>query len=148
MKKRTFCLIICSIFLPCFISCEWLSGSSEFNNKERLEDIIGMNLPNYKVVQYIPNDLTWQGEFLDSAMIEFDEILPRAFFDSIDSYISGDSSATKSRWTRKDEHNYAYSAWVDDGGRVPECRKGKTDWWVVVQLSDTSKRALVISCHY
>jgi len=63
--------------------------------------------------------------------------------DNIDKAIKEDSIHCL-RWSKRDEHNFYYTALYGDGGRVPKCRVNDNDWYIELRISDNSKDAVII----
>ena len=113
-------------------------------DKSALEDMIGMPVPDYRVVDVrLEPEITWLGDCNDSILIEFDSIPSAQFIRCIQAEIESYDSTSVQRWQCEDGHTYIYWASVDDGGRVPKAWEGKHDWSTSFAVCDTSRNALI-----
>lgn len=121
------------------------SSNPEFKNREELEDVVEMRLPNYKVKKYYEDtSFDIHGDYSDSLLIEFDNMPSKAFIEKVNKMVEQDSGKTEKRWLKKDEHRYRFQARYGDGGRVPKCREGRSDWHISMDFSDNSKSAVIV----
>ena len=140
MKKKiilTFLLV-----LVVYIGCTQMSYS-EFDDKRTLEDVMEMHIPDYHVKKYV-NDRTldFHGDFSDSIYIEFDSIPSKAFIDSVKMRVKADEGKEHQRWLNRG-HKYRFQALHRDGGKVPKCREGQSDWAITLDFSDNSTKAVI-----
>jgi hypothetical protein len=55
-----------------------------FDNPTKIEDAIGIRLPDFKIKDYKPGEVHFTGDFGDSMIIEFDERIPKSIFDKFE----------------------------------------------------------------
>ena len=145
-KKRN--IIICIVIII-FIICITIPNSSEFDDKAALEEFMEMQIPNYEVKEYISDNLiTLHGDFTDKIIIEFDHVPSRAFIDSVKSRVNDDKPKEHKRWLSDGKHQYTFQAFYGDGGNIPNCRKEENDWFVRLDFSDNSKKAIIEYGHW
>ena len=71
MKKKT--KVACLIAIGAYAGYSLLPHHSELENKSTLEDVMEMQIPNYKVKQYIADPIIdFHGDYSDKIIIEFD----------------------------------------------------------------------------
>ena len=142
MSKKT--IIACCIGIGLYVGCSFFSNSSEFDDKATLEDVMEMQVPNYKVKRYVADPvIDCHGDFADKIYIEFDSILPQAFIDSVNHKVDADKEKENKRWLKHNEHRYRFQARYEDGGRTPKCREGQHDWFISFEFSDNSKEGII-----
>ena len=142
MNKKV--VIACCIGLGLYIGCSLFPQHSEFDDKATLEDVMEMQLPNYKVKEYISDPIIdCHGDFSDKIVIEFEEIPSKQFIDNVNQRVIADTLRDDKRWLKHDEHRYTFQACYGDGGRTPKCRKGQHDWLITLDFSDNSKEGII-----
>ena len=140
MKKI---IIACCIGIALYIGCSLLPVSTEFDDKATLEDVMEMPLPNYKVKRYVAGLADLHGDFTDTIYIEFDNIPSQAFIDSVNHKVDADEEKEHKRWLKRDEHQYIFQAMYGDGGSTPKCREKDNDWYINLEFSDNSPKAII-----
>jgi uncharacterized protein YbaA (DUF1428 family) len=142
MRRKT--IIACCIGIGLYIGCSLWPHHSEFDDKGTLEDAMGMEIPNYKVKEYISDPIIdCHGDFSDKIVIEFEEIPSKQFIDSVNQRVVADTLRNDKRWLKFDEHRYCFQACYGDGGRTPKCRKGQQDWLITLDFSDNSTEGII-----
>lgn len=142
MNKKV--VIACCIGLGLYIGCSLWPHHSEFDDKSTLEDVMEMELPNYKVKKYISDPfIDCHGDFSDKIVIEFDEMPSKEFIDSVNQRVVADTIGDYKRWLKHGEHNYRFQASYGNGGRIPKCRKGQHDWFIYLDFSDNSTEGII-----
>lgn len=142
MKKKT--KVACLIAIGAYAGYSLLPHHSELENKSTLEDVMEMQIPNYKVKQYIADPIIdFHGDYSDKIIIEFDNIPSKSFIDSVHKRIEADKNKPAKRWLKHDNHMYRFQASYGDGGKTPECRQGQHDWIISLDFSDNSKEAVI-----
>ena len=142
MNKKV--VIACCIGLGLYIGCSLFPQHSEFDDKATLEDVMEMQLPNYKVKKFISDPIIdCHGDFSDKIVIEFEEIPSKQFIDNVNQRVIADTLRDDKRWLKHDEHRYTFQACYGDGGRTPKCRKGQHDWFITLDFSDNSKEGII-----
>ena len=90
MNKKV--VIACCIGLGLYIGCSLFPQHSEFDDKATLEDVMEMQLPNYKVKKFISDPIIdCHGDFSDKIVIEFEEIPSKQFIDSVNQRVVADT---------------------------------------------------------
>ena len=90
MSRKT--IIACCIGIGLYIGCSLWPHHSEFDDKGTLEDAMGMEIPNYKVKEYISDPIIdCHGDFSDKIVIEFEEIPSKQFIDSVNQRVVADT---------------------------------------------------------
>ena len=90
MNKKV--VIACCIGLGLYIGCSLFPQHSEFDDKATLEDVMEMQLPNYKVKKYISDPIIdCHGDFSDKIVIEFEEMPSKQFIDSVNQRVVADT---------------------------------------------------------
>ena len=121
----------------------------EFDNKDTLENIMEIQLPNYKVKKYISDSsIDIHGDYCDTICIEFDSLPSKAFIESVKRKVELDKNKEHKRWLKHDEHQYRFQASDGDGGNTPKCRQRKKDWFVSLDFSDNSRDAILVNGYY
>jgi len=127
------------------------SSNPEFKNREELEDVVEMRLPNYRVKKYYEDtSFDIHGDYSDSLLIEFDNMPSKAFINEVNKKVEQDKDKDNEnkRWYKDAEHKYRFQAMYGEGRRVPKCREGQNDWLIRLEFSDTSKTALIEYYHW
>ena len=121
------------------------SATPQFENSKDMEDVVGMELPSYKMKKYIEDSsMDIHGDYDDSLIVEFDCLPSKAFIEKVNNMVEQDSGKTEKRWLKEDEHRYRFQASYGDGGRVRKCREGRSDWHISMDFSDNSKSAVIV----
>lgn len=142
MSRKTIIAVCVGIGL--YIGCSLWPHKSEFDDKATMEDVMEMQLPNYKVKKYVADPIIdCHGDFSDKICIEFDSIPSQAFIDSVNQKVDADKEKEEKRWLKHDEHRYTFQACYGDGGRTPKCRKGQHDWIITFEFSDNSTKGVI-----
>ena len=67
------------------------SSNPEFKNREELEDVVEMRLPNYRVKKYYEDtSFDIHGDYSDSLLIEFDNMPSKAFINEVNKKVEQD----------------------------------------------------------
>ena len=142
MKKK---IIIASIIiLVAYKGCSMWPIYSEFDDKNILEDVMEMQIPDYHRKQYFADSsFDFHGDFSDSIRVVFNHIPSKAFIDSVARRVEADSGKESKRWIKHGEHQYRFQAFYGDGGKTPECRKGMHDCYICLNFSDNSTEAVI-----
>lgn len=108
MRRKT--IIACCIGIGLYIGCSLWPHHSEFDDKGTLEDAMGMEIPNYKVKEYISDPIIdCHGDFSDKIVIEFEEIPSKQFIDSVNQRVVADTLRNDNRWLKHGKHQYRFS---------------------------------------
>ena len=55
-----------------------------FDNPTKIEEAIGIKLPDFKIKEYKPGKVDFPGDFVDTMIIEFHEQIPDSIFDKFE----------------------------------------------------------------
>jgi hypothetical protein len=138
-------IVTCCTCLIIYIGCSLLPNHSEFDDKATLEDVMEMEIPNYKIKKYISDShIDFHGDFCDSIIVEFEKIPSKRFIDKVNQRVAADAKKREyKRWLKHGKHQYRFQACYGDGGRTPKCREGKHDWAICLNFSDNSKKGVI-----
>ncbi|MBO4662659.1 MAG: hypothetical protein J5630_08180 [Bacteroidaceae bacterium] len=146
MRTRT--IIVCCIGIVLCLGCSFTPSKSEFDDKAILEDVMEMQLPNYKVKRYGTYSPTFHGDFINRIYIEFDSIPSQTFIDSVNLRVAAEHDPVHRRWLKHGEHQYRFQSIDDDGGRTPKCREGEVDWIINFEFSNNCREAVIEYGYY
>ena len=109
MSRKTIIAVCVGIGL--YIGCSLWPHKSEFDDKATMEDVMEMQLPNYKVKKYAADPIIdCHGDFSDKICIEFDSMPSQAFIDSVNHKVDADKDKEDKRWLKHDEHRYTFQS--------------------------------------
>lgn len=136
--------IACLIAVGAYIGCSLRPHHTEFDDKSTLEDVMEMRIPDYQIKRYVADPMIdCHGDFSEKIKIEFDDMPPKSFIDSVNKRMEADKYTGVKRWLKHGEHKYRFQAFYGDGGRTPQCREGQHDWIISLDFSDDSKEAVI-----
>ena len=68
------------------------SATPQFENSKDMEDVVGMELPSYKMKKYIEDSsMDIHGDYDDSLIVEFDCLPSKAFIEKVNKMVEQDS---------------------------------------------------------
>jgi len=71
-----------------------------FDNPTKIEEAIGIRLPDFKIMEYKPGGVHFTGDFGDTMIIEFHEKVPKAVFDRFEKEASKIGKSTEEDFYR------------------------------------------------
>ncbi len=80
------------------------------DNPSKIEEAIGIRIPDFKIKEYKPGTVYFNCDFKDSLIVEFDERVPDSIFDKFE------QEAKKIGKTKKEEDFYRTNIYVDSIG--------------------------------
>ena len=77
------------------------SATPQFENSKDMEDVVGMELPSYKMKKYIEDSsMDIHGDYDDSLIVEFDCLPSKAFIEKVNKMVEQDSGKTEKRFKK------------------------------------------------
>ena len=127
------------LFIFLFISYFWYMDyyrEHRFSNKRTLERITGVEFPDFEVASYTRLHTTFNGDYLDILVIEFEEIPSGDFYRDLDSLV-----ATGGHWSKQDDGSYSFGHTWGNGYPAPKGESDKEDMCLSIKIEKGEKQA-------
>lgn len=149
MKKgRLFFILVSPLFIIGYLIILFLGYATYldyerkhyFTNKDRIERITGVWLPDMDIVEYYKGKSGFTGDYNDRILVEFEEIPSGKVFHILDSFIE----TGKTGWQMNDS-TYVFNATWGNGMPAPKSENEDEDRSFSISLRKGSKRATINS---
>lgn len=161
-KLRIFLLLISPLFLICYTTIILCSSSSrnfnfreleyaykeivcivsfsrsKYTDKEALLRITKACFPDFKVVNYQKGEKSFQGDYTNEAVIEFETVPSDLFYREIDSLVN----IPESGWGKNEQHYY-YSRMWGNGLPAPEGEDDEEDMCLSISFDKGCRQATI-----
>ena len=109
-----------------------------FLDKDRIERITEVRLPDFELVECKMGDMNFRGEYSDELTIEFEDSLTNDFYATLDSLVE------KKVWSKsKDTGRYSFSTMWGNGIPAPEGENDETDIMFSITIEKGTNRAVI-----
>lgn len=146
-KLRIFFLLLSPLFLVLYMILFYQGFifyihhqyASRYANREAVERITGVNVPDFTIKKHHKGEISFRGEFTDELLIEFEEIPTSECYHALDSL----SALKDSPWSKNGE-KYSFSYMWGGGG--PLSPDGESDEGTIsfsMELEKGKKQAVM-----
>lgn len=109
-----------------------------FLDKDRIERITEVRLPDFELVECEMGDMNFRGEYSDELIIEFEDSLTNDFYATLDSLVE------KKVWSKsKDTDRYSFSTMWGNGIPAPEGENDEADIMFSITIEKGTNRAVI-----
>ena len=148
--RKTFLSIGLSMLVVCTIySCaDGVNYSSvrRYANNQTIENITGIPFPEFRMVEYLPGPVCFNGDFSDTLILEMREPMSDSAIQKLDSIISADTSRLPV-W-RQYENRYRFFKTWGHGTPAPKGENDDEDMHFELLMEKGSSNVTIIFGYY
>ena len=139
-----FMLVVCTIY-TCADGVNY-SSVRRYANNQTIENITGIPFPEFRMVEYLPGPVCFNGDFSDTLKLEMKEPMSDSAIQKLDSIISADTSRL-SVW-RQYENRYRFFKTWGHGTPAPKGENDDEDMHFELLMEKGSRNVTIIFGYY
>lgn len=125
----------------CIMGYVLLERTYKFTNRETLNEITGVVLPKFKVVDRIYGGSGFTGDYSDEIIIRFKDTLPHGFYLQLDSICNVNTYWCKSNMDS--QTIYRYDRMWGNGLPAPQGQDDEDDYFFNIKIQQDSREATI-----
>lgn len=139
-----FMLVVCTIY-SCADGVNY-SFVRRYANNQTIENITGIPFPEFRMVEYLPGPVCFNGDFSDTLKLEMKEPMSDSAIQKLDSIISADTSRLPV-W-RQYENRYRFFKTWGHGTPAPKGENDDEDMHFELLMEKGSSNVTIIFGYY
>ena len=139
-----FMLVVCTIY-TCADGVNY-SSVRRYANNQTIENITGIPFPEFRMVEYLPGPVCFNGDFSDTLKLEMKEPMSDSAIQKLDSIISADTSRLPV-W-RQYENRYRFFKTWGHGTPAPKGENDDEDMHFELLMEKGSRNVTIIFGYY
>lgn len=112
---------------------------THFTDRETIENITGIKVPPFKIVEYNEGETAFNGDHSDEVHIRFNDSIPAEIFNQIDHLIELDNTS----WQKRNKGIYHFSTMWGNGIQAPKGEDESDDGTFSIELRKGSMDAVI-----